>query len=411
MNYRIYHSSLTILILLLGVSGGNQNFIWAQTEEFVQTEEVNPLEIQERDPLLPSIDRPLTDFEIRRLTEALAVLDNQAKTELKAGNNDRAFAIWYRELRVRRVFGTAEEIKALTRVGAIAWDKNRNQDINFITQRLLIIEAEVNTETGIEPELLPLFAQAYETLHNLDKSIEIYQQILTLAEEQNEPKAINNALDKLGKFYLAKFNYYQAEPIYKQLLTIAQEQENYLNEGVYLQKLAEISNQISKPENSVIYKEKLVETYLANQKLQSLATLKIAIAHDYKVLNQPEQASQNYQEAFALAWSLQQFAIAGDALKKLGDLYQEYNQDEHALKIYQELIKVEQQSYNFYGLMKAYDAIAQIYLKQQNYSQALASLEKGLEIAQNLKYKVEYFNTRIQKINEVINSSNTNNSN
>jgi tetratricopeptide (TPR) repeat protein len=411
MNFKIYYSFLTVLILLLGIRGGQENLVLAQTEGVPQAEQINPLEIRERDLLLPSIDRPLTDFELKRLRTALDELNNQAKAQLEAGNDDEAFAIWYRELRLRRVFGTGEEIEVLTRVGAIAWDKSRNQDLNFITERLLIIEAEVKTETGIKPELLPVFAQAYETLHNLDKSLEIYQQILTLAEQKNDPKAIKNALDKIGQFYLAKFNYYQAEPIYKRLLTIAQEQQNYLDEGIYLRKLAEISTQISKPENSVIYKEQLAESYLANQQLQLLPDLKIAIADDYKALDQPEQASQNYQEAFALAWSLQQLATAGDALKKLGKLYQDYNQNDYALQIYQELIKIEQQSYNLYGLMNTYDSIGKIYLKENQYNQALAYFEKALEIAYNLKYKIDYFSGQIQQLNEAINSSNSQNSN
>lgn len=368
---------------------------------FAQTEAINPLEIKEKDVLLPSRERPLRDFEIKRLREKLNELNAEAKKEFTLGNIDQAFAIWYRELRLKRVLGTVEEIKGLIELGKIAWDKTRNQDIKYITERLVIIETENTSKNGeIKEELMPLFAEAYETLHDLDKSIAVYQQILKLARQKNDQKNIILALDKLGQFYLAKFNYYQAEPIYKELLALVRQEQNYLQEGIYLRKLAEIEGEIVKPENSINYKKELAENYLVNKNLQALADLKIAIGDDYKTLNQPEEANKYYQEAFALAWSLQQYATAGNALKKLGRLYQDYEQNEYALQIYQELIKIEQQSYNLYGLMNTYDLIGQIYVKEKNYSLALQWVEKAKEIANHLKYKVDYFNAQIQQINE-----------
>lgn len=396
---------LTSLIITFSLSLLSLNIIkiplvFAQEEE-TYVEKINPLEIQEKDPLLPSINRPLTDFEKKRVRNTLVELNQEAEAELKAGNGDQAFTLWYRELRLTKVFGREEEIKSLTRIGKIAWENNRNQDVNYITERLVILEAENTDEDGkIEPELIFLLAEAYETTHNLDKSIIVYQQILESARQQENRENIKLALDKLGIFYLSKFNYYQAEPIYKELLVIARAEENYLEEGIYLRKLAEINGAIVNPENAVNYKKKLAQNYLANQKLQLLSDLNISIGDDYKALNNPEQASQYYQEAFALAWSLEQFATAGDALKKLGKLYQEYKQNEYALQIYQELIKIEQQSYNLYGLMNTYDYIGQIYVQENNYPLALQWFQKALEIAYNLQYKIDYFNSQIQQVNQ-----------
>jgi tetratricopeptide (TPR) repeat protein len=403
MKYKFQHFIPLIITLFLILTGLKPTTILAQNQD-INPPEINPLEIRERDILLPSIDRPLTDFELKRLRRELDELNQQGKAELEAGNIDQAFTIWYRELRVTRVFGAAEEIEKLTKLGAIAWEKARNQDVNYITERLLILQTENTSETGeINEELIFLFAEAYETIHNLDKSIEIYQKILNSARKKEDKKTIKLALDKLGVFYLSKFKYYEAEPIYEELLMITRAEENYLEEGIYLRKLAEINGETANPKNSVTYKEQLAENYLANQQLISLADLKISIADDYKALDRPEEASKYYQEAFALAWSLEKFATAGDALKKLGRLYQDYKQNEYALQIYQELIKIEQQSYNLYGLMNTYDYIGQIYLQDNNYPLALQWFKKALEIALHLKYKVDYFNSKIQQVNEQIN--------
>ena len=122
------------------------------------------------------------------------------------------------------------------------------------------------------------------------------------------------------------------------------------------------------------------------------------MGNDYKALNNPQSASESYQSAFSLALSLEQYAIAGDALKQLGKLYQEYQQLDSALQIYQELIIIEKNSYNFYGLMNTYDFIGIIYSQKEDYTEALSSFEKALAIARELQYKEDYF---LQKISQL----------
>ena len=87
-------------------------------------------------------------------------------------------------------------------------------------------------------------------------------------------------------------------------------------------------------------------------------------------------------------------------MNKLAKLYRDNDQKDYALRIYNELIKVQQQSYNYYGLMQAYDLIGQIYLEEKNYQQALSYFKQALTIAGTLKYQEDYFYSQIQKVNE-----------
>lgn len=373
---------------------GYSNVVLAQGLDFKE----NPLNQKIESDLIPTANRDLSDFEKRRIADKMTELDQQAQAELKAGNEDQAFLIWYEEIKLSKYINVETEIKTITKVGAIAWEKSRNQELNFLTERLVKIESESTIDGKIKPELLPVFAEAYEALHNIDKSIAVNQQILVIARQENNSSLIQTTLDKLGTFYLSKFDYYQALPIFEELLTLSQQNENYLQEGIYLRTLAEIEGAILKPENAINYKEKLAENLLVNQQVLQIPFIKISIGDDYKMIDKPEQASQSYQEAFSLAWSLEQYATAGDALKKLGKLYQDYQQLDSALKIYDELIKIEQQSYNLYGLMNTYDQIGIIYQQKQDYVQARKFFEKALEIARNIKYKENYFITKINQI-------------
>lgn len=365
-----------------------------------EIEKPNPLTTNFSSDLIPSIDREITPFEKKRIRNRIEELNSLASTELSQGNDDNAFSAWYEAINLSRYLGIEAEIKMINQVGKVAWDKSRNQDINFLTERLNIIENQATENKELDEEFLAILIDAHEVLHNIDQSITLNQNNLEIARNNNDTDQIKSSLEKLGNLYLAKFDYYSAEPIFKELLEISRQNEDYLGEGIYLRKLAEISQALVNPANSVKYKEELVENGLQNQNLASLAMLKIAIGDDYKSLNDPQSASQSYQEAFNTAWSNQQYAIAGDALKKLGKLYQEYEQWDSALQIYQELIKIEQQSYNLYGLMNTYDYMAIIYQQKEEENQALQYWQKALEIARHLNYKEDYFFNKISRVNE-----------
>ena len=166
--------ALTLLLLNLGYFGlnsrqhgsgtwrGNLAVYSSQFVVLAQTEKPNPLEITEPDPLLPpqEIDRPLTSIEKRLIKEKTLILNEQAQLELGVGNKDKAFTLWYRELRLQRALGTIEEIMALGRVGAIAWQHNLSQELNIISDRLLAIEQKINTENTLALQLLANFCNA-----------------------------------------------------------------------------------------------------------------------------------------------------------------------------------------------------------------------------------------------------------
>ena len=402
----LFHSG-TLVAANPGYSSIKRSVVVAQTES------VNPLESTQSDPLLPQppVKRPLSPLEKRRIRQGTVELDTQAQTLLEAGNEDEAFAFWYRELRLQRVLSRLEEIAALGRVGAIAWEKNRSADLTIITQRLVEIEQQATAEAELSPQLLTSLGQAYQQLRELDRAINIYQQILTDARQQNDTNTERATLETLGKLYLAKFDYLQAANIYEELLSFARQrqketvnnrEDNSSTTETYLRQLIEIYNQSLQPAKALPLKQQLAEKYLKDRQIEQLAPLKIAIADDYQAMKQLQKASQNYQEAYTLALSLQQFALAGDALQKLAELHHISQQPDKALQAYQKLLVVNQNSYDYYGLMNTYDRMGQIYWEQANYPLALSAYERGLAVAQSLNYRVDYFTTQITKAKEQI---------
>ncbi|NEP54160.1 MAG: tetratricopeptide repeat protein [Moorea sp. SIO3C2] len=375
----------------------------------------NLLELTAPDPLLPSLspDEPLNPSERSRLSEALDELNAEAEAEFKAGNQSKAFDIWYREIRLRRVLGDpVAEVQTLGRVGGVAWNENNNQSVQLITARLEEIQQENEAEDSINLPLLKALGKAYEQIRLPGQALTVYEQILADARNQGDMAAVEATLKTMGELHMAWFDYPKAAETYEELLAQALNQDQNqrdvpleplrerINEEVaYLQQLAYIYDQDQQPDQALPKKQQLVDIYLNQGNDTQIPALKIAIASDYNSLNQPEKASQTYQEAYSLAWSLQQFAHASEALQPLAQLYLTSKQPEFALQVYEVLLQVEQQSYNYYGLMNTYDNIGQIYLDMNNYPQALAAFQKGLDLAESLQHREAYFVNKIQIVN------------
>ncbi|WP_293079565.1 tetratricopeptide repeat protein [Moorena sp. SIO3H5] len=367
----------------------------------------NPLELTAPDPLLPSLspEEPLNPSERSRLKQALDELNAEAEAEFNAGNQSKAFDIWYREIRLRRVLGDpVAEVQTLGTVGGVAWNENNKQSVQLITARLEEIQQENEAEDSINLPLLKALGKAYEQIRVPGQALTVYDQILADARNQDDMATVEATLKTMGELHMAWFDYPKAAETYEELLAQAlnqaQNQRERINEEVaYLQQLAYIYDQDQQPDQALPKKQQLVDIYLSQGNDTQIPALKIAIASDYNSLNQPEKASQTYQEAYSLAWSLQQFAHASEALQPLAELYLTSKQPEFALQVYEVLLQVEQQSYNYYGLMNTYDKIGQVYLDMNNYPQALAAFQKGLDLAESLQHREAYFVNKIQLVN------------
>jgi tetratricopeptide (TPR) repeat protein len=377
----------------------------------------NPLEVRLPDPLLPDPTgkRTLTPAERQRLSAALDVLNAQANARLKAGDRVGAFEIWNRELRLRRVLAPFEELRALGRVGEIAWRENDTPQVRWISQRLdtLLVLARTPQPVGSgnainlgggnvidRTVLMELLGQAYQQVRLPKTAADIYQQLLTEAKQRQDNKRIEAALVALGQLHLTWFDYSNAAAAYKELLAIARSRRDTLNEAAYLNQLAYIYEQGKLPEEAIVYLQQMVEFYQKLGDPKPIPSVKIRIGDNYQNASRPDLAEQNYQQAYQLAQPLVQLAYASEALQKLAGLYRTNNRLDAALRVYNFMVAVEQQAYNYYGIMNAYDQIGQIHLSRKEYPQALTAFQQGLGLARQLKYREDYFTAQIQQISQ-----------
>jgi tetratricopeptide (TPR) repeat protein len=350
-------------------------------------------------------DRPLSEVENDNpKTIIIERLEREGKNLYQQGRIDAAFQTWDRELKLRQELGNLSELEALTRIGDIAWQNNRKEDLRNIENRSIEIETESGEKLARDLELLSALGKAYQTIRSFDRAIAIYQKISTYAREEGEIDRQKTALETIGQLHLAKFDYSNSIKIYEELLDLAQSQNDNESKEIYLKQLIDSYGQTSQLEKSLTAKQQLLQRYRQTQQTELIPQLQITVADDYRTLERLQESDRSYREAFNLSWSLQQYSVATEALNKLGSLYRAYNERESALKVYEELLKVEGKISDFYGSIDTYDRIGQIHLELKNYDLALAAFDRGLSLAKILKYREDYFTQQIKNIERQLNN-------
>ena len=360
---------------------------------------VNPLELTTPDPLLP-VAQPLNPLERLRLAAALDELNQQAQAKLEAGDTVGAFEIWHRELRLRRAVSSLQEVEALGRVGAIAWSENQKTEVQLITGRLQTIQ-QAKSQPAADLRLLQSLGTAFEQVREPKWALEVYEQILGAAQQRQDIAVQEATLQTIAELYLSWFDYPQAAVTYKKLLSLATN-VNPVSEVRYLQQLAYIYDKANQHRQAVAIKQQLAQVYLNEQQFTQIPAIRLAIASDYESLGQLKEAFDNYQEAYASAWSMQQYYRAGDALRRLVALYRSQEQINEALETSQILLQAEQRASNLYGMINTYDQIGQMYLKGNEHSKALAAFQSGLELANQLDFQQTYFAQQISQVTKLI---------
>ena len=357
---------------------------------------LNPLAAEPRDPLLPTtaVERPLSPLELYDLEVALFQLDAQAQALLLAGQPDEAFALWMREVQLRRVFGIEAELEALNRIRQQAWNAQRSQEIRLMAVRLKRIwEMEKATASLERVEIIATIAQ---TLRMRDTSTEIYQQLIEMTTadpaDQQDWKAI------LAAHYLQWFQFDNAVPLYTQLADRAKAAGNTLEHTQYLKDLIYSYQESKKYAQALPVQTELLRLYRATGQSEFEPPLEIDMARNFRALGANPQAVEYYNLAYVTAQRLQLYGHVSTVLRELGDLYAEQGLNNEALTMYNLLVRAEQQAYNQHGILEAYDRLGQLYLKVGDTSNALVAFRAGVAFSESLKYREAYFRGEVAKL-------------
>jgi tetratricopeptide (TPR) repeat protein len=416
-----------------------------------------------RDPLLPQIpvQRDLSPLERRELNFRLDALSLEAAALREAGENDDAFELWMRELQLRRLFGFEAEMEAIERVGAIAWEENRTQEVQLISLRLAQLrdqrlapdpeadapedpDAEasesplVSEPTPLRRQRLERIADAFILVRDWRPGVAIYQDLADRAASRGDRSEYQRLLGQVGEQQIAWFDFPAAARTHQQLLLLARPADPLFN--LDLDALVESTDPASLPDLEPLVPEllsalpgelsqadlepvnqllrRLIYAYEQDQRyalaiasqaelliryrlqgnFRAIPPLSLGIARNFQAESRPNVALRFYQVAYREALALQQLGYASDVLLALGALYRDLGLAPDALTIYDLLLRVERQAIDGYGVMTAYDEIGKIHQQRGETAAAVSAFREGLLLAIQLDHRQAYFRQRLDEL-------------
>lgn len=385
----------------------------------------DPLAEEPRDPLLPSlsVEREYSPLEEQTIDARLDELNQQAQQLLTQGQENEAFELWRRELKLRRVLGTQAEFETIQQIATLAWREQRPIEVQLLTLRTREIWQAIQTSLGMrspdstfappvnqsEPTdslisgattvdiaTLTDIAETFVTLRDIQSAIAVYTQLIELSAARGETLTAQQIA--LADLHLEWFQFAEAADLYLLLLDGARAADNQQQEIAYLEKLIYSYEQAKSLPNAVRAQTDLIELYQGQGENEKLPGLLVAIAQNYQTLNLPNSAIEYYRSAYAAAQRFDQFSFSAQVLKDLGALYSSLALTDEALGAYSLLILVEQQAYNDYGIMNAHDQIGQLQRRRGNNFEALKAFERALVFATNLNLHQDYFIEQIESV-------------
>jgi len=435
LGYALVGGVLTGSVLVMG--GVSPRVYAQQVDPQLRTAFLADPRTQEpRDPLLPvlPIEREYSPLEKQVIAADLDQLDQQARALLASGAPDAAFATWRRELQLRRVLDTSKEFDAIARVAEIAWARQRSVDVQLLTLRTRELWAAAKTSLGAEPEsqlgghdagtpedslisgattadiaTLSELAETFTTLRDIESAVEVYEQLILLSSDGSTTPGVSLTADRtalkvaqqltLAELHLEWFQFAEATNLYLTLLSEARANGDTAREIDYLKRLAYTYKEAKSLPNAVRAQTDLLEIYRDQRAEEEFPELMVAIAQNYRALNLHTSAIDYYRAAYRTAQKFDQFTFSAQVLKDLGELYESLALTDEALGAYTLLVPVEQQAYNDYGVMQAYDKIGQLQRRKGDDLEALKAFERGLVLATRLGIQEDYF---IEQIGSVI---------
>lgn len=360
----------------------------------------DPLQDTPRDHLLPDppVARPLSPLEKVQLDADLNDLDQRASALWADRQAEAAIELWMREVRLRRILGLDTELATIQRVGQRVWEAGQTQEIQLLTLRLRQIQAQLATPDPTNLEHWESLATVFEILGEPVDAIAAYQQLAAVAQANGEGDRYLTYLEQIGGLQTAWFFFPDAAMTYQQLAQLALARTDPAASIPYLRQAITSHEQAQQFQAAAVTQQNLLNIYETLGLQSFIPQLQQQIADNYRILGEIEAASEYYQVAYTGAILLKQFAVAHQSVQSLIDLYRAQDRWPEVIYLYEQLILVDQKSYNAYGIMATFAQLGLLYEDLEEPEQALMAFREGLVLARHLNYQEAFFLERIEQL-------------
>lgn len=230
-----------------------------------------------------------------------------------------------------------------------------------------------------------LIATAHHEVGNFQQSLELYQEMLEVATEENDTTMQMAVTQNMGNSYGSLGDMPSAIDSYLKSLKMAEEQQDTLVIAVVLDNLASVN---AGEKNYELAEEYLFRALDLNREIGNLRnqiTNHISLGILYKDWDKYEQSEEQYERVLELADQTGNVISKIQAIYNLGVLYTETRENDKALESYRESLRLSEENNIMIGFFYNRAGMGDLYVQLEDYDRALENYQEALTIAERVQ--------------------------
>ncbi len=266
----------------------------------------------------------------------------------------------------------SQEARIYNELGAVYRLLGRMDQARMFLDQALRIYTEDGDHLG-QGRVLNDLGRVFADLGNEKQAQSNYEQALHLYQQQEYPSGEGSALNNLGWVCITLGQSKQAQKYYEQALSIFREIGDRIGEGATLNNLGRVYEDLEQREQAQEYYEQALSIFREERDRKGEAWSLNNLGKVYRKLRQYEQSLQYLEQALQIRREIDRRG-EGRTLKNLGTVHEKLGNKQLAMQYYQEALNIAQEVEDHEGQGKTLRNLGKLYLDQQRFDVALASL-------------------------------------
>ncbi|HYT37088.1 MAG TPA: tetratricopeptide repeat protein [Ktedonobacteraceae bacterium] len=231
--------------------------------------------------------------------------------------------------------------------------------------------------------------RVYAELGRRERARGDYEQALHIYQEQGDPVGEGCSLNNLGWVYITMGQDEKAQEYYERALSIFREVGDRKGEAETLNNLGRVYEDLNNRERAQEYYEQAMSIFRGERVRKGEAWSLNNLGKVYRKLGRYDQSLQYLEKALHIRREIDRRG-EGRTLKNLGTVHEMLGNKQQAMRYYKEALSIAQEVEDHEGQGKTLRNLGKLYLDQQLYEVALASLL----LAQNILNEAQspYYN-------------------
>jgi len=266
----------------------------------------------------------------------------------------------------------SREARIYNELGVIYRMLGRMKYAQEFLEKALQIYTEEGDQLG-QGRVLNDLGRVFADLGNEKQAQNNYEQALSLYQQKEYLSGEGSALNNLGWVSITLGQSMQARKYYEQALSIFREIGDRIGEGATLNNLGRVYEDLAQGEQAQAYYEQALSVFREERDRKGEAWSLNNLGKAYRKLRQYEQSLQYLEQALQIRSEIDRRG-EGRTLKNLGTVHEKLGNKQLAKQYYQEALNIAQEIEDHEGQGKTLRNLGKLYIDQQRYDVALASL-------------------------------------